>query len=189
MLSTHLGDGAERAEPVTSLGYFEVGIMLGSCSQACGVFKRLDRCRAENTFEFFNGNALFASLGADTFKAQLNGLSNLFPTKDAHQVVESGYLIAQPFTVAFRQTTGGNDCLHLPAGLQFNHFTEHAQRFLPRRLNESAGIHDHDICFGSITHQGETLHGKFSEHSFGIHEIFRAPQAYERKSATFAGSR
>ena len=82
--------------------------------------------------------------------------------------------------MAFRQATGHHDRSDLPGLLQFEHFADDTERFLPGRFDEPASVDDDDVRTLGIGLERVTVLSELAEHPLGIDEVLRTTEADER---------
>ena len=168
VLATHFGDGTVRTEPVAALTDLQVGKVPGGDAEAGGVFKGTYWCGAKDT-------ALLGHLG----DGPVHHLDDFLTPENTDDLIDFRHLFQQHFTLAFGHATRHDDRSDPSGFLQRQHLPDDAQRFLPGRFDEPAGVDDHDVRTVGIRLQRITILGQLAEHPFGINEVLRATKAHE----------
>ena len=69
--------------------------------------------------------------------------------------------------------------------LALEHLPDHAERLLPRRVDEPAGIDDHQVGRLRVRDERVAVLGQQPEHPLGIDQVLGAAQADERDRRCF----
>jgi hypothetical protein len=104
---------------------------------------------------------------------------DLFTSEDTDNLIDVRHFFEQPIALAFRQTARDDDGADPTLPLQFEHLSHDCQRFLPRRLDETAGIYDDDIRAVRVRCQREPILRELAEHPLAVHCVFGAAEADE----------
>src|SRR5205807_8283338 len=106
VLAAHLGDCAERTEPVAPLGDLEVGVVTRGDPHPGGVFESPDGGRAEDA-------PLLALLG----DGPIDDADDLLAAEHADDLIDLGDGFEEHFLLPLGQATGDDDGPDLPAAL------------------------------------------------------------------------
>ncbi len=169
VLAPHVGDCTESAKPITSLGDLQVGEMPRGDSQAGAVVLSLHRRRAEDR-----------PLLMQAAQNSLRDLRDLLAAEHAHDLVDLGELVEQYVFLTLGQAAGDNDPPDLSGAFAVEQFLDHAARFLTGRVDEPAGIDDHQIRLLPLGNQHEPVLGQQPQHALGIHEVLGAAKTDKR---------
>ena len=141
--------------------------------QPGGVLERTNRRGAKE--RPLLGDPLLALRAADPIENRCD----LFPSEDADDLIDVRHFFEQPIALALGQTAGDDDGADPALPLQFEHLSDDGQRFLPGRLDETAGIDDDDIRAVRVRRQRETILRELAEHPLAVHCVFGAAEADE----------
>ena len=144
--------------------------MPGRDAQAGGVLHGTDRSGAEQA-------ALLIDLA--TGQAAIDHLGDLLPAKDADDLIDAGHFLEQFVLLAFGKAAGHHDGADPALLLQLEHLADDAERFLPGRLDEAAGVDDDHVRTVGVGTQRVAVLGQLAEHALGIDQVLRAAEADE----------
>ena len=149
MLAAHVGDRAEGAEPVAALGDLEIGQVLRGDPEPGPVVLGLDRGGAED-------GPLLVEVAHDP----VGDPGDLLAAEDADDLVDLGDLVQEHLALAFGQAAGDDHALDLAVPLAVEHLADHAQRLLPGRVDEAAGVDDDEVGRLRVGHEGVAVLGQ-----------------------------
>ena len=144
--------------------------MPGGDAQPCGVFESADRCRTKQ-------GTLFVLVS----DGSIDHLSNVFPAKHSHNLIDPGNLIQDDLALPLGHAASHDHRPHSAQFLEREHFANHPQRFLPSWFDEAASVDDNDICAVGIRLKCIAVLGKLAQHPLGVNSVLRASQADERE--------
>ena len=105
------------------------------------------------------------------------------------QVEADVHLFQQHLPLPLGHAPGHHHAPHAAGLLQRQHLADDAERFLPGRFDEAAGVDDDDIGAVGVGLEGVAVLGEFAEHPLGIDEVLRAPEADEGVAPLHGGRR
>ena len=111
----------------------------------------------------------------------IDDLRDLLAAEDADDVIDVGHFLEQVVLLALGQAAGHDDGADAALLLEVEHLADDAERFLAGRLDEAAGVDDHDVGAVGVGRQGVAVLGQLAEHALGIDEVFRTAEADEGK--------
>ena len=85
------------------------------------------------------------------------------------------------------QAAGDDDGADLALLLQVEHLADDAERLLPGRLDEAAGVDDDDVGPVGVGDEGVAVLGQLAEHALGIDGVLRAAEGDESVGALAGG--
>jgi hypothetical protein len=101
----------------------------------------------------------------------------MLATKDADKLIDVGPLDEQRFLLPLGQAAGDNDAAKLAAALELEHFVDGAERLLPGRFNEAAGVHHGKVGVGGTVNKLIAVELQHAKHPLAVDEILRAAEA------------
>ena len=168
VLAAHVGNRAEGAKPVAPFGDLEVGEVPRRDAQPGAIVLGLHGRGSKK-------RALFAQAA----QKAIGNLGDLFAAEDADHLVNLGKLLQQHVLLPFRQAAGDDHAAHAAVALALEHFLDDRTGFLPGRVDEPAGVHDHQVGVLPLRHQREPILRQEPEHPLGIDQVLGAAQADE----------
>ena len=168
VLAAHAGDGAEGAQAIAAFGDLQVGIVPRRDPQARRVFERADRRRAKQA-------ALLETLS----QGAVDDLGDFFAAENADDVIDLGNLLEEVLLLAFGQAAGHDHRPHAPLLLERQHLANDAERFLPGRLDETAGVDNNHVGAVRVGSKCVPVLGQPAEHALRIDQVLGAAQADE----------
>ena len=79
------------------------------------------------------------------------------------------------------QAAGDDDPLEQARPLAVEHLVDHAQRFLPGRVDEAAGVDDDQVGLLRVRDQDVAILREEAEHPLGVDQVLGATQAHETR--------
>ncbi len=104
---------------------------------------------------------------------------DLLAAEDADDVIDAGHFGEEVVLLAFGETAGDDDGTDAALLFQCQHLADDAERFLPSRFDEAAGVDDDDVGAVGVRREHEAVLGELAEHALGIDEVLRAAEADE----------
>ena len=120
-------------------------------------------------------------LGPGLGQGAVDDLGDLLAAEDADDVIDAGHLGQEVVLFAFGEAAGDDDGADTALLFEAEHLADDAERFLPGRFDEAAGVDDHHVGAIGVGRQRVPLLNQFSQHALGIDEVFRAAKADEGK--------
>lgn len=127
---------------------------------------------------------LFVKVAHDS----VGDLGDLFPAEHADDLINLRDLLQEHLALAFGQATRDDHPFEPTLSLAVEHLADHAERLLAGRVDETAGVDDHQVGRVRVGNQSISVLGQQAEHPLGVDQVLGTTQADERVRAFEVGS-
>ena len=141
------------------------------------------RSRARSSWACTGAGRNKRALLAQAAEQAIGNLGDLFAAEDADHLVDLGKLFQQHVFLPFRQAAGDDHAAHAAVAFALEHLLDDRTRFLPGRVDEPAGVDDHQVGVLPLGHQSEPVLRQEPEHPLGIDQVLGAAQTDEADGA------
>ena len=118
----------------------------------------------------------------------IDDLGDLLAAEDADDLIDLRALLAAASSfLPLGQAAGDDDGADAALLLEVEHLADDAERLLPGRLDEAAGVDDDDVGPVGVGREGVAVLGQLAEHPLGIDGVLRAAEGNEGVSAFRGG--
>ena len=176
MPAAHAWNRAEGARPVAPLGDLEIGDVARRHPHASGVVEGPCRSRAED-----------AALLGEPADEPFGGAGHLVAREDADRGVDARPLREQGLLLPLGEAAGDDHAAGGARPLEREHLVDHPVRLLPRRLEERARVHDHEVGAPRLRDELPAVVPQEAEHALAVDEVLRTAEADEGERAASGG--
>ena len=107
----------------------------------------------------------------------IGNLGDFLAAEDADQVIDSRSIHEQRLFLPLGQAARHDHAPQFAAAFQLQHLVDGGERFLPGRLDEAAGVDDHEVGAARIVDQLVAVELQQPQHPLAVDEVLRAAEA------------